>query len=160
MNAEYTYPYSAKDIYALLTDPDFLVERSEHNGEQNVSAELYDDDGKDLVKLHVERELELPSFLKKMFHPYQIIDIDELWSIVGSSYIGKAEYEVQGQPVHISTETIIKDDDSGGCVIFVSVKAKASVPLVAKKVEKFICENFLNTAKASFAYITTYMENQ
>lgn len=160
MNAEYSYPYSAEKIYELLTDPDFLTERSEYNGEKNVSAELYDDDGKDLVKLHVERELELPAFLKKLFRSYQIIDINELWSIVGSSYIGKAEYEVEGQPVHISTETIIKDDNAGGSVIFVGVKAKASVPLVAKKVEKFICENFLDTAKNSFAYITTHMESQ
>ena len=157
MNVEYFYPYEAEDVANLLMDPDFLVERSEYVGEKNASCEVSEHGNKTVVKLHVERELELPSFLKKMFHPYQVIDIVEEWQKIGPNYIGNAVYHVEDQPVTISTEIIVKETAEGSS-IFCAVKAKASVPLVAGKVEKFIVEHFIEGGNKAFGYINTYME--
>lgn len=159
MNAEYSTDFSSEQIYSLLTDAHFLVERSISVGEKKASAEVFDEGDHTLVKLHIERELVLPSFLKKLFSSYQVIDIEEHWLDLNSGFMGKAEYSITGQPVTISTNTIIKDDENGGSCIFVAVRAKANIPLISKKVEQFICENFIDGSNAAFEYLNTHLKN-
>lgn len=138
----FTYPFtqSADDVFALFSDPDFLVERSLALGEESAEVEVEESGSKVIITMRREVVRDLPKFLAKLFNPRQVLHVTETWQKIGENYIGKSEFTVEGQPVKVNTSTSIKSTDEG-CEFTISYKAKANIPLVGGKVEKFIITN-------------------
>ncbi|WP_372809792.1 DUF2505 domain-containing protein [Litorivivens sp.] len=123
-------------LYELLTDPDFLVERSTAMGEDcEAEVEEYDDETVIKMKRVVTRDL--PAFLAKLFNPQQTINMTETWRRDGDAWEGDFEMVVEGQPVTIGGKFTLKPSKKG-CVYSVSHTCKAKIPLVGGKVEKFV----------------------
>lgn len=142
MSLEFTFSHSVDDVFDLFCDPDFLVERSMALGETSADAEIEDDGTKVSITMRREVTRDLPKVLAKVFDSKQVLNMTEEWQQIGEAFIGKAKFVVEGQPVEINSELTLKPTDSG-CVFNVSYKAKAKIPLVGGKVEKFIIANCL-----------------
>ena len=141
MSLKFTFSHSADDVFDLFCDPDFLVERSIALGEISADAEVEEDDrGKIVVSMRREVKQDLPAFLAKMFNPQQVLHLKEEWQQIGDNYIGKGVYDVEGQPVTVNTDMTLKSDGDGS-VYTISYKVSAKIPVVGKKVEKFIQGN-------------------
>ncbi|MGJ8686198.1 MAG: DUF2505 family protein [Spongiibacteraceae bacterium] len=150
------FPASQQEIFKLLTNTEYLVARSESIGEKNVSASVTQDGEDTVVNMHLERHLELPKALAKLFHPHQSIDIVERWNKQGEAIVGFSEFLVENRPVVISTTSTITNTDTGS-QIAMSVAAKANIPLIGKKVEKFINEVFIKGIEQSFDYLNEHL---
>ncbi|HEY9032419.1 MAG TPA: DUF2505 domain-containing protein [Pseudomonadales bacterium] len=141
MSLEFTFKHSADDVFDLFCDPDFLVDRSMALGEISADAEIDEDDnGKVIITMRREVKRELPAFLAKLFNPQQVINLKEEWQQIGNNYVGKGEFTVEGQPVTVKTEMTLKASDKGS-VFSIKYNAKAKIPMIGGKVEKFIESN-------------------
>lgn len=146
-------------IFGMLTDESFLAERSRSNGEQNVTAEVSAADDDTIVRMHVERTMELPGFLKKRFHPHQVVEVEERWTRESDNkFIGIAEYVAIDRPVTIKTETIVEGRD-GGTRMKVGVSVSASLPVIRKPVEKLVADLFASGVETSFDYLRDKLKN-
>lgn len=141
MDLEFKFSHSADDVFDLFCDPDFLVDRSMALGEVSADAEIDEDDnGKVTITMRREVKRDLPSFLAKVFNPQQVINLTEEWQQIGDNYKGKGVFTVEGQPVTVKTDMqLIADGDSS--VFSISYSAKAKIPMIGGKVEKFIHGN-------------------
>ncbi|MCB1615990.1 MAG: DUF2505 domain-containing protein [Pseudomonadales bacterium] len=137
MTAHYTFDHSADEVFALLTDPDFLVERGLALGEKDIDCEVEEEGRKTTVILKRTIKRDLPKVLAKLFGDENTIEQTELWETVGSSYLGSYTAEVHGQPVTLSAKFKLKPAGEG-CEFSIDYKCKASTPVVGIKVEAFI----------------------
>lgn len=141
MSIEFSFTQTAEEVFDLFCDPDFLVERSMALGEVSADAEIDEDDkGKVIITMRREVKRDLPSFLAKVFNPQQILNLREEWQQIGSNFIGKGEFTVEGQPVSVKTEFTLKNTDNG-CVFTAKYHPKAKIPLIGGRVEKYIESN-------------------
>ncbi len=140
MGLSYTFNHSTEEVFELFTDPDFLADRALALGE--LSAEVEIEDAGNQVTITMRREVvrDLPKFLAKLFDPKQVLHVTETWQKVGDQYTGKSEFTVEGQPVNVKTSTTLKPTENG-CEYTISYNAKAKIPLIGGKVEKFIVTN-------------------
>lgn len=151
MNLEFTFSHSADEVFELFCDPDFLVARSIALGELSADAEVEDDGSKVAIKMRREVTRDLPKVLAKVFDAKQVLDMTEEWQQIGEAFIGKTHYDIQGQPVTITTEATLKPCD-GGSIYNISYKAKAKIPMIGGKVEKFIISNCLEGSQKELEF--------
>ena len=142
MSFEFTFSHPIDDVFELFCDPDFLVERSMALGELSADAEIEDEGSKVTINMRREVTRDLPKVLAKVFDPKQVLNMTEQWQQIGEAFIGKSSFTVEGQPVDVNTEMTLKPSGDG-CVFQIDYKAKAKIPLVGGKVEKFIISNCL-----------------
>lgn len=145
------------EVWAVLCDPDFRVERSVALGELSAECDVEEDGS--TAKIHMVREVvrELPSVLAKIFNPKQTLEFVENWRACDNGWEGEISIEVKGQPVDLSaTMSLLATGE--GCEYTVSHRCKAKIPLVGGKVEKFILSQTdsgaldeLNYLKSKFA---------
>ncbi len=137
MATKYKFNSDVETVFELLTDPDFLVERSMELGELSADCEVVEEG--DELKVIQSREVErdLPSFLAKMFDPVQKVEMVETWVDEGGKYSGTLAYDVIGQPVTISGKFSLVPKGKG-CEYTVDHKPKAKIPLIGGRLEKFI----------------------
>lgn len=138
MGLKYQFAHNIDTVFELLTDPDFLVERSISIGELSADCEIEEDGEKTTIKMNreVERD-DLPKFLAKLFNPVQTLKFTEEWQSNGNNKAGKYSIDVVGQPVTIMAKLKLSETDEG-CEYSIEHSAKASIPLIGGKIEKFI----------------------
>ena len=137
MALEYEFSSDVETVFELLTDPDFLVQRSMDLGELGADCEVTDEDTKTTVTMTREVERDLPAFLAKLFNPCQTVEMVEEWEKKGEKYLGHLDFDIVGQPVVITANFDLKPKGDG-CVYSISYSPKAKIPMIGKKVEKFI----------------------
>jgi hypothetical protein len=138
MPIHYEFEYDVESVFDLLTDPDFLVDRCLALGELEASCNA-DKDGDGTV-LNMTRKIErdLPGFLAKMMNPIQTMHVTEQWQPDGEGgWTGDYAFEVEGQPVSIGADFELYPTD-GGCCYSIEHRASARIPLVGRRVEKYI----------------------
>ncbi len=153
MSLDYKVAHPLDDVFELLTDPDFLVERSIGIGEDSADCEIEEDEnGKIYITMNREVTRDLPSFLAKLFSAKQKLTMKETWQQVGSNWIGKGEYTVEGQPVNITIDITLKSEGDG-CVYSTKYSAKAKIPMIGGKVEKYIKGNCEDGTRAEMDFL-------
>lgn len=138
-------------LFNLMTDPDFLVERSMALGELNADCEVEDFDDETIVRMTREVRRELPSVLAKMFNPVQTMQMEEIWRRDGDGWTGEYSITVQGQPVTLSA-TFSLTANGDGCIYAIEHRCRANIPLVGGRVEKFVLAQAVAGAEDELAY--------
>ena len=138
MSLHFEIEHDVDEVFELLTDSDFLVDRSLELGELEASCEVEQDGEQTVVSMTRKLERELPSFLAKMFDPVQVMRLTERWTPDGEGgWSGEYVFEIEGQPATISaTFELYPTDD--GCCYSIEHRAKAKIPLIGGRVEKYI----------------------
>lgn len=152
MAVSYDFSADVDTVYQLLTDPDFLVERSTALGEEHCECEVEEYEDETVITLERRVRRDLPAFLAKMFNPVQTLKMTETWRPDGASWEGDLEIRVDGQPVVIRGEFTLKPSKKG-CVYSVSHSCKAKIPLVGGKVEKFVLSQTGDGAKDELEFV-------
>ena len=138
MSLHFEFDHDAHSVFAVLTDPQFLVDRCLEMGELEASCDVEERAKSTVISLTRKVEQDLPRFLANMIHPVQTIQMTETWRPDGNGgFTGNYTFVMQGQPVKISASFELYPTDDGCCyVIDHSVKAK--VPLVGGRIEKYV----------------------
>ncbi|MCY4045450.1 MAG: DUF2505 domain-containing protein [Cellvibrionales bacterium] len=151
MGLKFTFNHSADNVFDAFTDPDFLVDRALALGELSAEVEIEETDTTSTIKMRREVIRDLPKFLAKLFDPKQVLNVEERWTKSGNDYKGQSEFTVEGQPVLVKTKTTLTSTPDG-CEFSIDYDAKAKIPLVGGKVEKFIISNCLEGTQKELEY--------
>lgn len=130
-------------VYAMVTNQDYVIEKNERTGGQNVEAnvEVAGDD----VTIVVSRDLpaEIPGYAKKFVgEKISTVQTDN-WTGAASdgTYAGTMNVTFGKAPMAVKGTFLIRADGDGS-VLDVAGEAKASVPLVSGKLEGVVVEQF------------------
>jgi hypothetical protein len=153
MPLNYEFEHDVESVFNLLTDPDFLVDRCLELGELEASSDV--DQKGETTAVNMTRKLErkLPGFLAKMMDPVQTIHIKEKWQPdEEGGWVGEYAFEVEGQPVSISAKFELYPTDMG-CCYSIEHQASARIPLLGRKIEKFIHTQAVEGCTAELDYL-------
>lgn len=138
MSLHFDFGHDSQSVFAVLTDPQFLVDRCLKLGELEASCEVEQRGESTVISLTRKVEQDLPRFLAKMIDPVQTMQMTETWQPDGNGgFAGGYTFVMEGQPVTITaTFKLFPTDD--GCRYVIDHRVKAKVPLVGGRIEKYI----------------------
>ena len=138
------YATNPDDVAALLRDAEFLRRRCEEAGEKNVEVTVQDTvDGMRVIVAR-DKQVELPSFAKRMFAPKNRIIDDVRWTRQGERWVGEYTLEIAGVPGEIRGRSTLFPSPNGTRHES-SFEVTARVPLFAGKLEAFVADRVEET---------------
>ena len=137
MALSYQFNHDLEAVFELLTDPNFLVDRSLELGDLSAECEVEEDGEITLVRMTREIERQLPGFAAKIISGNQMLRIEERWQSAGDSVSGSYTATIDGQPMTLSAKFSLDATDTG-CVYSVEHRAKVKIPLIGGRLEKYI----------------------
>ncbi|MEX1667573.1 DUF2505 domain-containing protein [Zhongshania guokunii] len=140
------------EVWALLCDPDFRVERCIALGELSADCDVEVGEDQVIVRMHREVVRELPSVLAKIFNSKQSLDFVETWQRQPNGWAGSLSIIIKGQPAELKATCSLLATATG-CEHIVDHRCKAKIPLVGGKVEKFVVAQTDAGALDEFNYL-------
>ena len=138
MSLKYRFDSDVQTVFELLTDPDYLVQRSIDMGEASADCEVSDvGEGETQIEMTREVEQELPAFLAKLFSSSQIVSQSECWKRHGEKYVGNYDIKIHGQPVQVHSSFKLEPNGEG-CEYSVDHHVSVKIPVIGKKVGEFV----------------------
>ncbi|MEP4146021.1 MAG: DUF2505 domain-containing protein [Halioglobus sp.] len=158
MPVHHEFEHDADSVFSLLTDPDFLVDRCLGLGELEASCEVDQKAGVTEVTLTRKLERELPGFIAKIMSPVQTMHMTEHWRSEGDgSWSGDLTFEMEGQPIRISGEFELYPTDAG-CCYSIEHTVKANIPLIGRKLEKYVLGQAQEGCVDELAYLQEHLD--
>ena len=158
---EFEFDCAVEDVFALLTDPDFIVERSLALGDPESRCKANERGEETVVVSDRKVRRDVPAFLAKFFDPLQTIRMTETWqpNDDDSGWVCRQEVEIKGQPIKVSAriELFATDD---GCCYQVEQHARAKMPLIGSRVEKFAVSQAYDGSRAEMDYLSKYLRKR
>jgi hypothetical protein len=153
MSIQYDLEHDIESVFGLLTDPDFLVDRSLQLGELEAACEVSDDGEIAVVEMTRKLKRDLPGFLAKMMDPVQTVRITERWQADGEGgWTGEYDFEMEGQPVWVGADFELYPTDAG-CCYAIEHRTRAKIPLIGRKIEKFVLTQAEQGCMAELDYL-------
>ena len=156
MSLKFSFPVDLEEIYNLLTDADFLVDRNVALGDLDSECEVEEADSNLLIKSKRTRSLNLPAFLANVLGGNPVFHTEEQWLAVEERYEGSSTTIVGSQSGTVSTEFTLSPT-AKGCEYEISHKAKIKVPVVGRKVEKYIVNSAAEDVKEEMEYLRSVL---
>lgn len=142
MQVSYHFDADVERVYALMSDPEFVARKYEHQGATDIQVDS--DKRQDGPRLVSRRKMtiDLPGFAKKVMSPTNTIVQTDEWSPADAdgTRICRYSVEVQGVPSRIDG-TVTLTADGGGTRQDVEAEVKVSIPLLGGKLEKFAVDS-------------------
>jgi hypothetical protein len=139
-HVEYPYDAAADAVFAMFSDPAFVLEKLEATGATEcevVECAATADGGYRIVTKRTV-EADIPGFAKKVFKPTNALTQIEDWqSASAGTRPGTWRIETKGVPVSTSGVTRLESTDTGA-VQHVEGTIKVSVPLIGGRLERFV----------------------
>lgn len=143
MQSYYEFDREINSVFTLLTDPQFLVDRCLELGELEAECEAFEEEDSTVIKIKRTVQRDMPAFMAKLSRSSQKehimhLEMTETWTPDNNGgWNGEARVEFGGQPVSIYNSYELYPTDSG-CCYTVTHRAKVKIPLIARKIEKYI----------------------
>ncbi|HVL83053.1 MAG TPA: DUF2505 domain-containing protein [Pseudonocardia sp.] len=152
--------YPADEVYAVMTDPDFLKARLERLG--GPGAALLDHAGDHAgARYRVRHGLdarELPSMVRSFLAGDLVIERHERWTREASGrYTGEVDVTIRGTPASAAGGMRLHDVDAGGSELLVRADARVDVPFIGGRIEEVIAEQVRNLLTAETAFTLEWL---
>jgi hypothetical protein len=146
-------------VFALVSDPEFLRRRAEAAGEKNIVIQVNREGT--LLKLRIERDLErnLPAFMKKMFSPTNhLVDV-QTWQTAGDVKTSDWSVEISGQKrIDLRGRLSLAPAAGGGCDYVEMFSATVAIPLVGGRVEKYVLGETETSTRQQIEFLRAALE--
>ena len=151
---EFEFDCAVEDVFELLTDPDFIVERSLALGDLESRCKVKRRGEVTVLVSDRKVRRDIPAFLARIFDPVQSIQVTDTWrpNDDDSGWLCIQEVDIKGQPVSVSAEIELFATDAG-CCYQVEPSATARVPLIGGRIEKFSVSQALDGYRADMDYL-------
>ena len=159
MSINHHFQQDADTVFAAMTNSEWLIQRCTEMGEKNIACSVVENGRKTTVQLTRTVKRDLPKVLAAMFSAENTLRMNEQWEVVGSTYMGTYNAEVEGQPVNLSARFKLKPAADGGCDYSIDYQCKASIPLVGKKVEQFIISQTAGGLEQEIHWLKQKLDN-
>jgi len=149
--------HDVQAVYAALTTPEFLVDRSLALGEVCAECAVEEHEGSTTISMVREVRRVLPGVLGKLFDPVNVMDMTEKWQPDGEGWCGEWTIKIRGQAVTILGRFKLVPI-CGGCRYSVSHRARAKIAFVGSQVEKYILGQTVKGANDELGYLGDYLD--
>lgn len=138
------YVASPAQVAALLTDPAYLRQRSESNGERNIEIRVEKSEAGTRVIVARDRPLhiKIPAFAKAAVESASRAVENTLWHAEGDRWLADYTIEVPGLPITVRGQSVLAPA-AGGCKYTSTFAVTARIPLFASKVESMVADGFV-----------------
>lgn len=156
---EQKYAAPIDKVFALLTDPKWLQERSAALGEISARVKAKKSGGEVTMTMNRRVRRDLPALVAKVLSPESDLIFEEIWSAAGDdgARTGTLSMEAVGQPVRM-TATFELAPAGKGCVYRITHKCKSSVPLIGGVVERFALGQIESGCADEFAHLVACLK--
>jgi hypothetical protein len=154
LHLEYPYDAPADVVFAMFTNPDFILAKLEATGalEFDIADCSETPDGGYCISTHRTMQAEIPGFARKIFNPTQALHQIEDWeAAVDGDRPGEWRVETTGVPVKTGGTTRLEATDHG-CVHHIEGSIKVSVPLIGGRLERFVFDQAKATTDAEHTF--------
>jgi hypothetical protein len=134
-------------LAGLLCDRDYLRQRSEHAGDENISVDVRPTEQGVKVVTARDRKSVIPAFARKLVDNRNRIIDHTTWMGDGEGYRAEYTIQIEGAPVAIKGRTRLLPADAG-CRYETEFEVEARVPLLAKKIENAVADQIEQTLRA------------
>ena len=135
------YDAAPEDVFAMLSDDEFIVHKSLRSGSLEVDATVEEDP--ETVTIHNRRVMpaKVPGFVKRFLGDTIPMAEKQEWGPehTDGSRHGQFWVEFDGQPLHFAGTVALRPEGDGTAVQTVG-DIKCTVPFVGGRIEKFAAE--------------------
>jgi hypothetical protein len=151
---EQKYAASVEKVFALLTDPRWLQERSAALGELSAKVKAKKGGGGVVLTMHRRVKRDLPGLVAKVLSSEADLVFEETWSAAAEdgSRTGTLTMDAVGQPVKMTAKFELVPSGKGS-VYRIKHACKSSVPIIGGVVEKFALGQVESGCADEFAYL-------
>ena len=123
-------------------------------GARKIKVEIEKGDKETTVEITRDMPAEVPMMLKKFVHPWNRMTQVEIWKgDKGGPYTCEVKVEFVGAPIAIEGTMSLKGNKSDGCTAKTNSKVSCGIPLVGRKLAKFVGEASEEALGEEFTYI-------
>ena len=159
MSSSYEFECDVDTLLGLLNDPQYLVDRNLELGELEADCDVEEQGDTTVVTMRRKVHRELPGFLAKVFDPDQVMHMVEKWKSDGEGgWAGSYVMDFEGKPISISADFELYPTDTG-CCYNIEHRARAKVPLIRSKLEKYVLGETGSGCDDEMDYLRTHLEN-
>ncbi|MBK7014007.1 MAG: DUF2505 domain-containing protein [Sulfuritalea sp.] len=157
---EQKYAATVDKVFALLTEPKWLQERSAALGELSAMVKARKSGGGVTLTMNRRVKRDLPGLVAKVLRSESDLIFEEVWSAAGdgNARSGTLAMEAVGQPVKMTAKFELVPAGKG-CLYRITHTCKASVPLIGGVVEKFALGQIEAGCADEFAYLVAYLKS-
>jgi hypothetical protein len=153
MSSSYPVNDAVSAVFSLLSDPDFIVARSDAIGELEATCEVELQDEKTVLQItrRIARH-NVPKMLSRVLNPVQTINFVEYWWPSGHGMVGHYTADIVDLPIVISAQLQLVPTPEG-CAYVIEHGAKANILLIGGAVERFIIGQTAEGVGAEIDYL-------
>jgi hypothetical protein len=157
---EQKYAAPIDKVFALLTDPSWLRERSIALGELSAKVKAKKRGGGITVSMHRRVRRDLPGVVAKVLDSESDLIFEEVWSPAGDggARTGTLTMDSVGQPVKMSARFELMPAGKG-CIYRITHTCKSSVPIIGGVVERFAQSQVESGCADELAYLVAYLRD-
>jgi uncharacterized protein YndB with AHSA1/START domain len=157
---EQKYAAPIDQVFALLTDPKWLQQRSAAIGELSAKVKAKKSGGGITLTMNRRVRRELPGLVAKVLSQESDLVFEEVWSAAaeGGARTGTLTMEAVGQPVTMTANFELVPAGKG-CVYRIKHVCKSGVPFIGGVVEKFAQGQVEAGCADEFAYLVGYLKD-
>lgn len=159
VEASHEYEYPIETVIDAFRNPDFYLDKFEGVGARNVEVlASSDDEGIFAIETRREVPLEVPAALQTFLGSWTTVIQNEEW-IEGEDgeYLNEIAINSEGVPAVITgSMTLVPTDD--GCVNEIVMDIDCGIPLIGRKLERFVADNTEEQLEAEYEFVQEYLD--
>ena len=161
VEAVHDYDHPIDTVIRVFTDPEFYLEKFEGVGAREVEVlATRDEDGVFTIETRRDVPLQVPAALKTLLGSWTTVFQNEEW-IEGDDgeFLNQIEINSEGVPALITGRMTLSPAEAG-CVNQVVMEIDCRIPLVGRKLERFVAESTREQLEAEFEFIRGYLDRR
>lgn len=155
--------YSAADVYATMTDPEYIKARLEQIGGPGAALldHSADADSARYTVRHGLASRDMPSIVRNALPGDIVIERAERWSRrAPGHYTGDVDVTIRGTPASADGGMRLQDLAAGGSELVVRAEATVRVPLIGGKIEGVIADQVRQLLAAETAFTLEWLRGR
>lgn len=155
---EQKYNATVEQVFALLTDPQWIEARCLALGESSVRIKTRKVGKGVVISMARRMKRELPALVAKVLSAQSDLQFEETWTRDGDGYTGTLAMDIVGKPVTMSAPFSLRPSGKG-CTYSIEHQTKCSIPLVGGAVARFAQGQAEQTCAAEFTYLVKHLKS-
>jgi hypothetical protein len=163
LQVRFDYPAPPEQVFATLTDPDYLTAKSKNAGDDDVTV-LERGQTAEGFKMASRRTvaLDVPAFARKLINPKNVLTQTDVWADPAPDGTRRGTWtaEARGVPVAMSGTMTLAPAPGGGTAGEISGEVTSSVPLVGGKLAAYVAKEAEADLHKEHDFIVRWLEER
>ncbi len=163
LQVRFDYPAPPEQVFATLTDPDYLTAKSKNAGDDDVTV-LERGQTAEGFKMASRRTvaLDVPAFARKLVNPKSVLTQTDVWAdpAPDGTRTGAWTVDTKGVPVSMSGTMTLAPAPGGGTAGEISGEVTSSVPLVGGKLAAYVAKEAQADLEKEHDFIVRWLKER